>query len=275
MASIVREQAILFDSPLFGIMTGVGEDYEALLDFAGQPAPTSSGRLSSIVAAHARLFGSGNSSSERAVAREARDLMAWLDGRGRSTDDAPRRAAMVPGNLGMAFARKGLGAPLFGRFRPRSVPAAPGFLVFYRSTEADGTARLAAAPLAEGTTVRYRGIGAEVSSTAPWMRCSIAPTDGEPRFTPRTASGGREAVVFRSDRYTVRMAAAPVRERREPESWQADPYEYGYLYFFDLGPSLHSRLGVFLRDLFSGRFGVPPREAGDLAAVFIERLLRR
>lgn len=272
IASIVRMHAIAFDSPLFGMELRIRDDYEALLDFQLDPGREKLRKIASVIAAHRELFGSGTTAAERAVSEEADGLLRYLASLGRASEPERRRATILPRNLGLSFAKKGLGAPLFGPFRPPAAPTEPGIALLYRSVAADGQARLAAASLDHGTALRYEGLGAVVTSRARWLHCAIAPAGETPRLEPRGAFSAGPPTEHPFDHYTVYLAAAASRAPPRPATYRVDPYEFRYAYYFKRDATLRSRLGRYLGDLLTGTFCVPASEAATIARAFIDRL---
>ena len=260
--------AIVFDSPLTGLALGERDEYESLLVPDAGYDRAGIRRVASVLNAYRELFGPGGVASAGVAAAnrvsaendELLRYMASLEPRERSPG---RRAGFVPANLGASFVRKGLGVPLFGRFRPSAPPSGPGLLLAYRSAERDGTARVRVTRAGPDTVISYEGLGATMSSAAEAMECSIVPADG---YEPAPSS---DAYDF--GRYVVVMARRPSRPRRRPVTTPWDPAEYGFLYYVPDDGRAAERLARFLRDLLGGMFGVPRREAERLAGLFSGR----
>lgn len=266
--AIVRAMALAFDSPLTGLELGARDEYEALLAPDGGYNRATIRRVASVLNAYLALFGqdgvarAGARAASR-VCEENDELLRYLASLEPPDRVAERKAGFVPANLGASFVRKGLGLPLFGRFRPSAPPTAPGLILAYRSAERDGTARLYVTRNGPGAAITYAGLGAELSSAARAMECAIVPADA---YEPEA---GCDAHDF--GRYVVVMARRPSRPRRRPVTTLWDPAEYGFLYYIPDDGLAADRLARFLRDLLSGMFGVPHREAERLAALFSER----
>lgn len=272
IASIVRAQALIFDSPLFGLELGIDDDYEALLNYPDAPDWSKLRAVASILAAHRELFGSGPGAVERQTAAEVDELIRYLASLDIDTEPEKKRAAILPRNLGLPFARKGLGVPLFGMSRPPSAPTAPGVLLEYQAVEADGCARLAATRLDGRTLVAYDGLGAVLETGARWLHCALAAAGKEPGPGPRGAFPGGTPSEYHFDHYSVYLATRAAKAPARPETRRIDPRDYRYLYYFWEDASLNARLGRYLGELLRGSFGIPPRKAEELAGEFIERL---
>ena len=266
--SIVHAQTLLFDSRFLGFELGARTEYEALLDYRKFPDRGKLGRVASIIRAHGTLFGAGLVDRDRAVDAEIDSLLRHLASLAEKTQTTLNRSEILPGNLGSAFVRKRLGAPLFGPHRPRAVPTMPGLFLSYQAIEAEGVARLSAAMSGPGTAARYEGLGAALDSSDPWLHCVVAPEGGEPFLTPRAAFS-RKPTTFRSDSHTVYLAAS--KTRTVLRSALMDPFRYQYVYFFFDDGSMRANVSRFLGDLLCGVFGFIARDAEPIAALFIER----
>jgi hypothetical protein len=271
--SIVRAQALLRDGGFFGsepesAPAAAAEEYAALLDYRTHPESGKLRRLASIVRAHGILFGAGLVEADESVDAEVDALLRHLAALAEKAPAVLKRSDILPGNLGSAFVRKGLGAPLFGPHRPRAVPSGPGLILSYQAIEAAGVARISATAAGPGTGARYAGFGVALDSSAPWLHCVVAPEEGEPTLAPRPAFA-RKPTVFRSDSHAVYLAAA--KARTVLRSAVMDPFHYQYVYFFFDDGTMRAKVARFLGDLFCGLFGFTARDAEPIARAFIER----
>lgn len=259
---------MLFDSPFAGLELGARKEYEPLLDFRKNPEQGKIRRVASIVRAHQLLFASGLVAGDDELEAEIPPMLRYLESLAEKSPIRLNKSNIVPQNLGSAFARKRLGAPLFGPHRPPSIPSRAGLILRYQAIEADGVARLSAARSGADTAIRYRGIGTEFDSSAQWLHCAVSPAGVEPLLTPGKAFS-RTPTTFRSDSHTVYLAASKTTTRLRAAAMDPFRYQYAY-YFFDDG-CLRANLSRFLGDLLSGVFGFTAREAEPIAALFIER----
>jgi hypothetical protein len=116
-----------------------------------------------------------------------------------------KRADILPANLGAAFVRKRLGLPLFGPYRPRSVPA--------RRERCSGTRRRRPTARAAGGGPSgglgggaLPAAGLELDADAAWLHCLVAPNGERPRLVPAAAFAAKPPTVFAHDRFTVYLA---------------------------------------------------------------------
>lgn len=272
--SILRAQALLFDSPLVGLELGVREDYRALLDFEELPELSKLRRVRSVLETHALVFADGLAGRDAALAAELPSLYAYLSSLERPGLAAAARSRVIPRTLGLSFAKKGLGAPLFGYYRPSRPPSSPGLVLVHQGIQAQGVARVAAAWTADGCGIEYCGLGARLGLRAPWLYCAIAPHDEpvapDPILGPRGAFSGRATATFQFDRYDIAIAGAP--RETTLRSAVMDPLTYRYPYFFFSGKALRPKLLRFLMDALVGSYGLASREAEAVALLFIGRL---
>lgn len=268
IASIASLHAELFDGPVVGLELGSGDDYRALAASLPEPSAEEAKRLRSLIRAHALLFGAGPLGGDEATSKEAARLEAYLASLTRGVEDPPARAAVLPKTLGMSFARKGLGVPLFGLFRP-AVPPPPGGLVLkYQSRDADGTARLSTRRVDAATRLRYAGYGVEISGDGAWLNAALPPAGSDWRHKAGRALGRKAPWIRDYGSCSLIIGAAPVKSDAAAEI--VDPLEYRYAYYFRAGAE-RANLGRFLRGLLSGTFGVPTREAEEAVDVLIAR----
>lgn len=267
--SVVRSHQILFGSSLSGPGTGIQNDYESLLDFYGNPSADKIRRLKSVLHAHEILFSAGFLERDGESEAEIPLLIRFLSTLAEETGAPEKRSAVLPGSLGTSFIRKRLGVPLFGMHRPQEVPAAAGLLFCHRSIAAGGAARLSAVLTGPDTSIRYKGLGIELDSSAPWLHCAIAAAGDDPVLRPAAAFSRKPPTTWDTGQYTVHLAQGKVRTLLRAQYW--DPFEYRYAYFFFRGPSERANVGRFLRDLLGGMYGMAGRDAEAVAALFIER----
>lgn len=268
VASILELQALVFDSPAAGLELGSGDDFAALAEALGDPSPEQIRQLKSIVRAHALLFSGGPLGADDETARESARLLAYLSGLAKAREAAPSRAAVMPRTLGMSFAKKGLGAPLFGLYRPASPPASGGLVLRYQSADADGTARLSACRADRATTLRYSGYGVEISGAGGWLSAILPPAGVDWKERAGRLLGRKAPWVRDYGSYAMAIGATALAWTTETEF--VDPFEYRYAYYFYPGTE-RTNLARFVRGLLSGSFGVATRDAEEAADVFSAR----
>jgi len=270
IVSIIALQSAVFDSPLVGLSPRETGEYGGLLDFADRPDPAAIARIRSILRLHELLFGD--------EAGEMPFLAAYLDSLAAPEPPAPRRAAILPANLGRTFAAKGWGSPLFGGYRPAAPPSGGGSILRYRSADADGTALIAASPLGTRTALAYRGAGVVVASQGSWLECVISPAggagaeaaDADPACAGRGRAASRGRDLHRFVRCIVELDRAPRPLSLKDEF--LDPYAYEYAYYFFEGGRMAANIAAFVVDVLSGSHAVPFREAERIGGLFSERM---
>jgi len=247
---------------LFGEASG---EYAALVGIRSFPSSLEVGaveRIVSILKAQEILLSGDPFIRDESGAREIPGLIRYARSLAEGGSAARRKTAIVPRNLGSAFAASGWGEPLFGRFRPPSPPAEGGAILVYRSADGDGTARIEAARLGTGISIAYRGAGIALGSRARWIGCSVLP--------PGEGDGSGRADRHEYGRCVVVLERSPRARRFAPR--RVDPYLYEYAYHFSGGARLESNVARFVADLLSGIFGLPLREAEGRAWDFSGRL---
>lgn len=266
VASIIRMQALLFDSPFAEPGLESTGEYDALLDFRADPRQGKIERIISILRAQELLLTEGfalGGERSASAAREIPALIRYLRSLTERESTAARKATIVPHNLGSTFMAKGYGVPLFGDHRPLRFPPMGGVILLYRASDLDGTACIEAARMGSGIRVAYRGPGIALDSSAPWIECRAT----DPTLAPSSGSGDE---VFAYRRFS--LALGRVARKRSFTQRIVDPYGYEYAYLFFEGPRLNANIGRFVAELFSGPFGVPLREAERIAESFSGRL---
>jgi hypothetical protein len=276
ISSILRFHALAFDSPVLGIRNGVAEEYEGLLDFATNHDHAKIKRIVSVLRSYRLLFGEGLVERDERVRDEVDDLIRYLEELNESVDGpihtevaAPRRSSIIPKNLGSVFVKRGFGFPLFGFYRPARIPVQDGFIVIYRSAEADGTARIEAMRKNKATLLEYRDLGVELSTREPSLACTVSPAVKDTEAAQDCGMEGSD--LFRFEKYDVVLARSIERPAGKAKPRTVDPYCFEYAYFF-VGTENRTNIARFLSHLFSGAFGVPIRSAESIADRFSERL---
>jgi hypothetical protein len=267
--SIVSLHALVFDSPILGLELGSGPDYLALLESTADAEPATIKRLSSILNAHGLLFESGTLPRDEGAEREIRNLLQYLATLSQKGAEPPARATVMPKTLGMAFARKGLGFPLFGLYRPAVPPVAQGLLVCYQSPDADGTGSLSVVRVNGSDAIRYAGLGAVVGSTGPWLHVVFVPEGIDWRANAGRRFGRRAPTQFELGSWTAIVAASGITGAFAETVM--NPFDYRYAYYFLDDGALRANTGRFLRGLLSGTYSASRGEAESIADLIIER----
>ncbi len=263
IVSVLRFHGLLFDS----------DEYEPLLDFDRDRRRDKLVQVLSVLRAHAILHQDGYLRRDEESAGDISAMIRYLNG---LLEDAPpevKKIGMIPRHLGSSFVRSGFGFPLFGYYRPEATPEEDGILLAYHSPDADGSARFEGERKTGSTRLEYLDLGVRAESEEPRMYCVVSPQDQAPLLVPSAAFDRPEPEVFDYSRYIVTMAAGPVAAGAR--SRVLDPQSYQFAYFFPDQPRMGLNLSRFLKDVFSGRFGVPPADAENLGRGFSERLLGR
>jgi hypothetical protein len=263
VASIIRMQAILFDAAFPG-------EYEELLDFLEDRRGGKIERIVSILRAQEILLGSGSylrGARAKRGAAEIPGLIAYLRSLTESERAPAFKAEVLPRNLGKTFAARRWGFPLFGDYRPSSLPDR-GILLLYKSPDKGGTASVEAARLGPGDALSYAGPGLCLDSSGYWLSCDARPPDSP---SPASFPGEKERrETFAFSRYLLSLDLSPIR--RSYRGRMANPYEYEYPYLFFEGPASAANLARFLAELLSGILRVPLRDAERIAEAFSERM---
>ncbi len=293
--SILACQELVFDSELYGLRTGAGLEYRALMDFDLDPSPEKAERLRSVVKAHTTLFGTGLIDKDRELLAEERSLLRYIN-RKAALGRKLNRSAILPRRLGAAFIRKGYGLPLFGYYRPKTPPEKAGFILCYQAVEADGLARFYASST-HSAKLKYEGLGLRIDSKGSWLRAAAVPDAcssaaaalalalpsgtvdrGDPLIED-LKTGERPLAETVQERFPVDtisrysfhghdlIISNKMRPLAEAESLM-DPFHYRYAYWFlETG-----RLSAYLRNLWNGSFGLAERDAERAAEDFKRKL---
>jgi hypothetical protein len=271
ISSIIKTHFMLFATPYMGLDFEPEKDYEKLLDFHKYPESAKIKRIISIVKAYALLHDSGLLSSNAETEKETAKLVRYLSSLQRDHVHSGTVRKLVPKNLGFSFFKKKLGVPLFGLYRPSSVPGGKGMLLCYTSTEGDGEAGISAVMMDRKTSINYQGLGVVVDSEAKWLHCVISRAGNEPLLIPEIAFKRKKAHTFDFFRYNISLAEKAIQTRLKDEF--IDPFRYKYAYFFFDDSTLKFKVLRFLSSLLSGKFCVPARESENIALLFIQKLL--
>lgn len=274
VASILSLHALIFDEGGLdpGLGTGEGREYR---DLAAQLAPGHGplgidkvDRIASVLEAHRLMFAEGIVASDPGLGQDVDELLAWLRSQGGGAGEARSRQALVPANLGRVFHEKGLGLPLFGPWRPSSLPPSGGYCLVYRGPESGLQVGIEAFPSPGPGRIGYRGRSAVIDSAFPRIFLALRrrASEGE-RVPPWPRMKGEVRSFSRWEALLASRAVPP-----GPSPIQADPGEGVFAYFFLEEEGLETRMASFLADLLCGIFGLPFRAAESLAADFSGRL---
>ncbi len=225
-------------------------------------------RIASVLEAHRLMFAEGLVASDPGLALELDGLLAWLRSQGGGGGEARSRQVLVPANLGRVFYQKGLGLPLFGPWRPSSLPPSGGYCLVYRGPESGLRAGIEAFPSPGPGRIGYRGMSAVIDSASPRILLSLRRRASEGEAVPAWPRMRGEVRSFsRWEAFLASRALPP-----GPSPILADPAEGVFAYFFLGNRGLEARMTGFLADLLCGIFGLPYRAAEALAADFSGRL---
>jgi len=284
IALILRIQSLLFNDPVYGFRHAASMEFEKLLSIDIRPEASLLKRLLSMIRAYELMVGKPLTEKDEALHGQLTDLSRHLSGLldalppemkkpGAPKDIAPKPAALIKENLGSSFVRRGRGQPLFGFYRPESAPQEEGILLCFEPPEKDGAGRLDAAWKDGATEIEYRDAGVVLSSSAAWLHCLVTPSSGkpEPSHLDSFRTRANEPERFSYFNCTVSLARKKVRHRFR--SRILTPHLSKYVYFFPDDADMPSKFVGFLRDIFSGRFGIPMKDAKSLASSFMRRLI--
>ncbi len=283
-ALILRIQSLLFDDPVYGFRHAASMEFEKLLSIDARPEASLLRRLLSMIRAYELMVGKPLTEKDEALRAQLADLSRHLGGLlealppeirkpGAPKDVVPKPAALIKENLGSSFVRRGRGLPLFGFYRPESAPQGEGILLCFEPPEKDGAGRLDAAWKDGATEIEYRDAGVALTSSAAWLHCLTTPASGrpEPSHLDSFRARANEPERFSYFNCTVSLARKKVRHRFR--SRILTPHLSKYVYFFPDDANMAAKFVSFLRDIFSGRFGIPMKDAKSLASSFMRRLL--
>lgn len=274
IASILSLHALVFDEGALdpGLGTGEGREYRALAALlAGGHGPLEKDqveRMASVLEAHRIMFAEGLVASDPGLALELDELLAWLRSQGGGAGEGRSRKALVPANLGRVFHKKGLGLPLFGPWRPSSLPPSGGYCLVYRGPESGPRVGIEAFPSPGPGRIGYRGAAAVIDSASPRILLALRQRLSEAGGVQAWPRMKGEVRSFSRWEALLGTRAVPPG----PSPIQADPGEGVFAYFFLEDGGLEARMVSFLADLLCGIFGLPFRAAESLAADFTGRL---
>jgi len=284
IALILRIQSLLFDDPVYGFRHAASMEFEKLLSIDVRPEASQLRTLLSMIRAYELMVGKPLTEKDEALRGQLADLSRHLGGLlralppeirkpGAPKDLAPKPAALKNENLGSSFVRRGRGLPLFGFYRPESVPREEGILLCFEPPEKDGAGRLDAVWKDGTTEIEYRDAGIALSSAGAWLHCLMTPASGKPEPSHLDAFRARANEPERFSYFNCTVSLAKKKTRHRFRSRILAPHLSKYVYFFPDDANMPAKCEGFLRDIFAGRFGIPMKDAKSLAASFMKRLL--
>lgn len=248
----------------------IHSEINELLDFEEKPTREKLERIKSFIRLYGILFSYGQFISDDENTESIEKLLEYIDSLMPQSNFVLARRDFVPATLGKKSIESGLSIPLFGYFRPKTVPDISGILLCYQSIESGVFASIELFAKGEKIQIEYTHLGLEIIRSTPSIAMRIANQGHDPFVSLQPPFPHEQWLLFQNNRYDVYVATANIPCTNKKEIFE--PLEYRYVYFFEEGNNQDLRITQHLRDLLVSMYGFTYTKAQEIAQELVSRL---